>query len=350
MARARARARLRRAARRSTSRPSSRRVAGPRRPQDRVPLPLAGNFRDELPDGSSASAPSGGRRRGRHVEEASASPSRPRRAVLLDDERPAGRPAGPDAVPDADRLRRSRRGRRPDARRSARARWRSPRSRRARTPRTRRSWSAPDCSPGTPSRAGCASRRRSRRRSPRARRRSPAYLAGRRPDGRRSSSSASPWPATAARPASATPARSTSRSPKAIEEQRPGRRPRSSRATATSRAGSIPLARASYLASPPLVVAFALAGRVDIDLTTRAARASATTASPVFLADVWPSPDEIRSVIRDVDRPGAVPRRRTRRVFEGDDRWRALPIPDGDRGTPGTRARPTSPGRRSSRA
>ena len=67
-----------------------------------------------------------------------------------------------------------------------------------------------------------------------------------------------------------------------------------------------PLARASYLASPPLVVAFALAGRVDIDLTTEPLGIG-DDGEPVFLADIWPAPDEIRSVIGDVDRPGAVP-------------------------------------------
>ena len=90
-----------------------------------------------------------------------------------------------------------------------------------------------------------------------------------------------------------------------------------------------PLARASYLASPPLVVAFALAGRVDIDLTTEPLGID-DDGQPVFLADVWPSPDEIRAVIRDAIDP-ALFRDTYASVFEGDDRWRALPIPDGDR-------------------
>ncbi|MBI2782173.1 MAG: aconitate hydratase AcnA [Chloroflexi bacterium] len=90
-----------------------------------------------------------------------------------------------------------------------------------------------------------------------------------------------------------------------------------------------PLARASYLASPPLVVAFALAGRVDIDLTTEPLGID-DDGRPVFLADVWPSPDEIRSVIHDAIDP-ALFQATYASVFEGDDRWRALPIPDGDR-------------------
>jgi aconitate hydratase len=50
-----------------------------------------------------------------------------------------------------------------------------------------------------------------------------------------------------------------------------------------------PLARASYLASPPLVVAFALAGRIDIDLT-REPIGTGRDGQPVYLADIWPSP------------------------------------------------------------
>ncbi len=90
-----------------------------------------------------------------------------------------------------------------------------------------------------------------------------------------------------------------------------------------------PLARASYLASPPLVVAFALAGRVDIDLTTEPL-GTGSDGRPVFLADVWPEPDEIRSVIGSSIDPELF-RRTYATVFEGDDRWRALPIPEGDR-------------------
>jgi aconitate hydratase len=90
-----------------------------------------------------------------------------------------------------------------------------------------------------------------------------------------------------------------------------------------------PLARASYLASPPLVVAFALAGRVDIDLS-REPLGIDDDGKPVYLADVWPSPDEIKAVIRDSIDPELF-RRTYASVFDGDDRWRALPIPEGDR-------------------
>jgi aconitate hydratase len=90
-----------------------------------------------------------------------------------------------------------------------------------------------------------------------------------------------------------------------------------------------PLARASYLASPPLVVAFALAGRVDIDLT-REPLGMGTDGTPVFLADIWPAAEEIRATIAEAIDPELF-RRTYATVFEGDERWRALPIPAGDR-------------------
>jgi len=90
-----------------------------------------------------------------------------------------------------------------------------------------------------------------------------------------------------------------------------------------------PLARASYLASPPLVVAFALAGRVDIDLTTEPLGTD-TDGNPVMLADIWPSADEIASVVLKAV-SGDVFKRNYASVFDGDDRWRSLPVPAGDR-------------------
>jgi aconitate hydratase len=90
-----------------------------------------------------------------------------------------------------------------------------------------------------------------------------------------------------------------------------------------------PLVKASYLASPPLVVAFALAGTVDIDLETEAL-GTGSDGRPVFLADIWPSSEEIRSAIGSAVTPELF-RRTYASVFEGDDRWRALPVPQGDR-------------------
>jgi aconitate hydratase len=90
-----------------------------------------------------------------------------------------------------------------------------------------------------------------------------------------------------------------------------------------------PLVRAAYLASPPLVVAFALAGRVDVDLTIEPLGIG-SDGTPVMLADVWPTQAQVREVVgaaiddklfRDVYAT----------VFEGDERWRAIAIPEGDR-------------------
>jgi aconitate hydratase len=90
-----------------------------------------------------------------------------------------------------------------------------------------------------------------------------------------------------------------------------------------------PLARASYLASPPLVVAFALAGRADIDLTTEPLGTDAD-GEPVMLADIWPPAEEIASVVLKAV-SGDVFKRNYASVFDGDDRWRSLPVPPGDR-------------------
>ncbi len=92
-----------------------------------------------------------------------------------------------------------------------------------------------------------------------------------------------------------------------------------------------PLAQASYLASPPLVVAFALAGRIDVDLTTEPLGRD-RDGGPVFLADLWPSPEEIRAILGSALDP-ALFRATYASVFEGDERWRALPAPAGERYT-----------------
>jgi aconitate hydratase len=86
--------------------------------------------------------------------------------------------------------------------------------------------------------------------------------------------------------------------------------------------------KANYLASPPLVVAYALAGRMDIDLSTEPIGVG-SDGRDVFLADVWPSPDEVSETIA-----GAVGDEMFRAtyadVFTGDDTWRELPIPEGE--------------------
>src|SRR5206468_10538950 len=90
-----------------------------------------------------------------------------------------------------------------------------------------------------------------------------------------------------------------------------------------------PLARASYLASPPLVVAFALAGRVDVDLT-REPLGTGADGRPVFLVDIWPEPDEIRFVIGGSIDPELF-RRTYAPVFECGDRWPELSMHPGVR-------------------
>ena len=90
-----------------------------------------------------------------------------------------------------------------------------------------------------------------------------------------------------------------------------------------------PLVKASYLASPPLVVAFALAGRVDIDLE-REPLGVGSDGQPVMLADIWPTADEVSAAIGEAVTPELF-RATYASVFEGDERWRALPVPSGDR-------------------
>ncbi len=84
----------------------------------------------------------------------------------------------------------------------------------------------------------------------------------------------------------------------------------------------------NYLASPPLVVAYALAGSMDIDLQ-REPLGTDPDGTPVYLADLWPTPAEIATVISESVSP-AMYTEGYADVFAGDDRWRALPTPEGD--------------------
>jgi aconitate hydratase len=90
-----------------------------------------------------------------------------------------------------------------------------------------------------------------------------------------------------------------------------------------------PLVRAAYLASPPLVVAYALAGRVDIDLTTEPI-GTGSDGRPVMLAEIWPTPEEVKATIAASIDPELF-ESTYRVVFEGDERWRSIAIPQGDR-------------------
>jgi aconitate hydratase len=89
-----------------------------------------------------------------------------------------------------------------------------------------------------------------------------------------------------------------------------------------------PDVKMNYLASPPLVVAYALAGTMDIDLTSDPL-GSRPDGSPVYLADIWPAPEEIASVV-DSAVAAEMFTRDYSDVFAGDEQWRALPVPSGD--------------------
>jgi aconitate hydratase len=87
--------------------------------------------------------------------------------------------------------------------------------------------------------------------------------------------------------------------------------------------------RANYLASPPLVVAYALAGRVDLDLTTEPLGKGAD-GKPIFLKDIWPSAADVQSVI-DKNLKPEMYRSVYAQVFTGDEHWRKLQVPSGNR-------------------
>ncbi len=89
-----------------------------------------------------------------------------------------------------------------------------------------------------------------------------------------------------------------------------------------------PLVRANYLASPPLVVAYALAGRMDLDLTTEPLGTD-KGGKPVYLREIWPTPQEVESTVRAAVSTEQY-RKQYSEVFEGDARWKAMPVPEGD--------------------
>ncbi|WP_218153923.1 aconitate hydratase AcnA [Nonomuraea pusilla] len=89
-----------------------------------------------------------------------------------------------------------------------------------------------------------------------------------------------------------------------------------------------PDVKMNYLASPPLVVAYALAGTMDIDLDHEPL-GTGSDGEPVYLRDIWPSPDEVSAVVHS-----SIGRDMFERdyadVFKGDEHWRSLPVPTGD--------------------
>jgi aconitate hydratase len=88
------------------------------------------------------------------------------------------------------------------------------------------------------------------------------------------------------------------------------------------------LVRANYLASPPLVVAYALAGRVDIDMQTEPL-GSDQNGQGVFLKDIWPTSEEVQSAVQRSVRAEMFQKQYSE-VFEGDARWNSVRVPTGD--------------------
>jgi aconitate hydratase len=89
-----------------------------------------------------------------------------------------------------------------------------------------------------------------------------------------------------------------------------------------------PEVKANYLASPPLVVAYSLAGRMDIDLTTEPL-GQGSDGDDVYLSDIWPNAEEIDATVKSAIE-GDMFRRTYADVFTGDERWSSLEIPEGD--------------------
>ena len=89
-----------------------------------------------------------------------------------------------------------------------------------------------------------------------------------------------------------------------------------------------PLVRANYLASPPLVVAYALAGRMDVDLTTEPLGTD-KSGKPVFLSDIWPTPQEIETTVRAAVSTSMYQKQYSE-VYEGDAHWKGMHVPQGD--------------------
>jgi aconitate hydratase len=84
--------------------------------------------------------------------------------------------------------------------------------------------------------------------------------------------------------------------------------------------------RANYLMSPPLVVAFALAGRIDVDLK-KDALGRGKDGKPVHLADVWPTQQEVDAAVQQIS--SDMFRKSYGEVYDGDSHWRSLPVPQG---------------------
>ncbi|MGD2216477.1 MAG: aconitate hydratase AcnA [Gemmatimonadales bacterium] len=86
--------------------------------------------------------------------------------------------------------------------------------------------------------------------------------------------------------------------------------------------------RGNYLASPPLVVAYALAGRMDVDLYSEPL-GSGADGQPVFLRDIWPSRSEVQETVQKALQSDMF-RKTYAEVFQGSEQWKSMPVPEGD--------------------
>ena len=86
--------------------------------------------------------------------------------------------------------------------------------------------------------------------------------------------------------------------------------------------------RANYLASPPLVVAYALAGSMDVDLY-KDALGNDSEGNPVYLKDIWPTPQEVQVVMNKSVRSEMF-KKEYSQATEGDERWKSMPVPEGE--------------------
>ena len=89
-----------------------------------------------------------------------------------------------------------------------------------------------------------------------------------------------------------------------------------------------PLVRANYLASPPLVVAYALAGRMDLDLTNEPL-GNDSAGKPVYLREIWPTAQEVEATVRQAVTQGQY-QKQYAAVYEGDEHWKGMAVPAGD--------------------
>ena len=85
--------------------------------------------------------------------------------------------------------------------------------------------------------------------------------------------------------------------------------------------------RANYLMSPPLVVAFGLAGRIDLDMK-KDPLGRGRDGNPVYLADIWPTEQEVEEAVQRIS--SDMFRKSYSEVYEGDSQWRSLPVPEGE--------------------